>query len=167
MSEDASFTQYIPQSEKNVRKSHFVTIFFVILFLVIVILVGLYFLGASKKGTFNPLPAKPTVTPIPTNATTPSPTPAELDRGDLTISVLNGSGVKGAAGDTSETLKDLGYTVKTVGNAKQYDYTGITILITEKKKAYLDLLKKDLADETIKTEIDDDLTVDAEVIVGK
>lgn len=176
MDEDASFSQYPAQSEKHLKKSHFVTVFFIVLLLVIVILVGLYFLGASKRGTFNPLPVAPTATPLrPSDSAgqaptqTPTPTPEPLDRGELTINVLNGSGIAGAAGDTADTLRKLGYTVKTVGNAQEFDYVGITIVITEEKKEYLDLLKKDLADEkiTIETEIDDALKVDAEVIVGK
>lgn len=169
MSDESAFSPLSGQTEKHIKKSHFVTVFFIVLILVIVILVGLYFLGASKKGTFNPIPAPPTATPFPTAAVTPTPTPEALDRGELTINVLNGSGVSGAARGTSETLKDLGYAVKTVGNADEFDYEGITIVIKDEKKEYLDLLKKDLADEkiTIETKVDDTLTVDAEVIVGK
>lgn len=90
-----------------------------------------------------------------------------LNRNMLTVNVLNGSGVAGAAGETADTLRDLGYTVETVGNADTYEYEGITIVITKEKEAYLELLKKDLAGKKIQTEIDDDLAVDAEVIVGK
>lgn len=177
MSEDSSFSNYPSYGEKNSRKSHFVAFFFIILIIVIIILVGLYFLGASKKGTFNPLtPSNNAAAPTPLRPTdsagqapTSTPTPLPLDRGDLSITVLNGSGVAGAAGDVSEVLKDLGYTVKSTGNASKFDYTGITILISEDKKAYGDLLKKDLADEaeTIEVEVDDNLKADAEVIVGK
>lgn len=169
MSEEAQFVQTPSYPEKKVRKSHFVTIFFIILFLVILILIGLYFLGAYKKGSFNPsVVIKPTATPIPTTEPTPSPTPVALKRDELTINILNGSGVAGAAKETSTLLKNLGYTIKTVGNAKQFDYTGITILITKEKEMYLEQLKKDLADSgKIVTEIDNDLAVDAEVIVGK
>lgn len=174
MSDDASFTQYPSYGEKNARKSHFVAIFFIILFVVILILVGLYFLGASKKGTFNPLTVKPTEAPSASTeegeqTPTATPTPVQLERSDLSLTVLNGSGVAGAAGDVSEILEDLGYTVESTGNASKFDYTGITILISEEKKDYSDLLKKDLADEakTIKVEVDDNLKADAEVIVGK
>jgi hypothetical protein len=172
MSENTPYSAY---PEKQARKSpHFVAIFFVILFVVIVILVGLYFVGVNKKGIGKPtaLPtptAKPQPTQGPSITQTPTPTIVELKRGDLTIAVLNGSGVSGAARGISSHLEDLGYTIRRVGNATKFDYVAITIFITDEKKEYLDLLKKDLAGraDSIETEIDNDLSVDAEVIVGK
>lgn len=170
MSEDASFSQYPSYPDKNPRKSHFVAIFFIILVIVVIILVGLYFLGASKKGTFNPIASvRPSATPVPSREPTPTPTPISLDRSSLEIAVLNGSGVAGAAKGISSHLEDLGYTIKRVGNASKFDYVAVTILIKKDKSDYLEQLKKDLAEKakSIETEIDEDLTVDAEVIVGK
>ncbi len=171
MSEDSSFSNYPSPADKNSHKSHFVAVFFIILIVVIIILVGLYFLGASKKGTFNPMiPSTQKATPTPKEvAPTITPTPVALERSELEISVLNGSGVAGAAKDISTHLEDLGYTVKRVTNASKFDYQDVTILITKEKSEYLEMLKKDLADKNanIETEIDDDLSVDAEVIVGK
>jgi hypothetical protein len=172
MSEDSSFSNYPSYGEKNFHKSHFVAFFFIILIIVIIILVGLYFLGASKKGSFNPLaPANKTVTPVPSGKPSPTltPTPVALERSELEIAVLNGSGVAGAAKDISSHLEDLGYTIKRVTNASKFDYQDVTILITKDKSEYLEMLKKDLAGKAsnIETEIDEDLTIDAEVIVGK
>lgn len=176
MSDDASFSNY-PSSygEKNVRKSHFITIFFAILFAVVVLLVGLYFLGAYRKNQLqqgapsntSSNSTKPTATPAP--SVMPTATPVALERKKLEITILNGSGVAGAAGDISTKLKKLGYTIKSTGNASKFDYTGVTIFITEENKAYLDMLKKDLADEdtTIEATVDDKIKADAEVIVGK
>ena len=171
MSEQASFSNYPSYGEKNGRRSHFVAIFFIILLVVIIILVGLYFLGASKKGSLKVTPATkptPTVTKQAPTAT-PTPTPAALDRSKLNVVILNGSGVAGAAQNISTTLSDLGYTVKSVGNATRFDYVGVTISIKTDKKEYLDMLKKDLAKKaaTITTNVDDTIKQDAEIIVGK
>lgn len=170
MSEDASFSNYPSYGERNTRRSHFVSIFFVILLVVVFMLVGLYFLGAYKKGQLQSLiPSQPTPTSVPAQKPTVTPTPAKLDRSKLEIIVLNGSGVAGAAGDISDKLKKLGYKIQSTSNASKFDYKGVTIFITEENKAYLDLLKKDLAEEdaTIETTIDDKIKADAEVIVGK
>jgi hypothetical protein len=83
MSEDSSFSNYPSYGEKNSHKSHFVAFFFIILIVVIIILVGLYFLGASKKGSFNPLTTiNKTVTPAPSGKPSPTltPTPVALER---------------------------------------------------------------------------------------
>ncbi len=181
MSEQSSFSNYPSYGEKNGRRSHFVAIFFIILLVVIIILVGLYFLGASKKGSLKlPPTAKPThsassgqaptsAQQAPTATPTLTPTPVTLDRSKLNIIILNGSGVAGAAQNISTTLSDLGYTVKSVGNATRFDYVGVTISIKTDKKAYLDMLKKDLVKKaaTITTNTDDTIKADAEVIVGK
>jgi hypothetical protein len=59
----------------------------------------------------------PTPTTDPEEAS-PTPTPApELDRSEITIDVLNGSGITGKAGETAEKLETLGYTIGTIGNA--------------------------------------------------
>ena len=130
--------------------------------------------------TPSPLPTeaiKPTVKPT----STPTPTKAPilgskdsttgLDRSDLNISVLNGSGETGAAGKISTFLKELGYTVSSVGNAETYDYTNVTILIKTSKKDYLPLLKKDIEGTYTVGATSEDLTAsssaDAHVIVGK
>src|SRR6185369_800473 len=135
----------------------------------VIILVGLYFLGASKKGSIK---AAPAATPTPTivqQIPTATPTPGTLDRSKLNLVVLNGSGVAGAAKGISSRLGDVGYTVKKVGNAERFDYKGVTILVTKAKKGYGDLLKKDLAGkaDSITVTVDDTISEDAEVIVGK
>ena len=47
----------------------------------------------------------------------PSPTPVSI-----TISVLNGSGVVGAAGTAAEKLKSAGFDVTNIGNADRQSY---------------------------------------------
>lgn len=172
MGMDASFSEVPSIRNKNSSKSHFVMIFFILLLVVILILVGLYFLGASKQGTSQSgSKQQPTAAPTQAQSSTPTPTPTvvSLKREDLEIAVLNGSGVAGSAKGISTYLEDLGYTIKTVGNAKKFDYKGVTVLISKEKNAYLDQLKKDLAAKSasLSASVDDSLTTDAEVIVGK
>lgn len=50
-----------------------------------------------------------------------------LDREDITLEILNGSGVSGTAGDTQTEFEDLGYVVDEIGNADE----------TEKSELYI------------------------------
>ncbi len=68
-----------------------------------------------------PLFARPT--PTPTSVPTPiaTPTPA-VNKKELEIEILNGSGVAGVASTLKTLLEGKGYTVAGTGNAKNYDY---------------------------------------------
>lgn len=65
------------------------------------------------------LPGEPTPRPTPTGS--PSSTPT-LKPSDVQVTVLNGSGVPGQAGDVAEDLEAAGFQVVGVGNADTYDY---------------------------------------------
>ncbi|MDO8269874.1 MAG: LytR C-terminal domain-containing protein [Candidatus Levybacteria bacterium] len=138
--------------------------------------------------TPTPTPQTPSPTAKTTPTTTPkaSPTPGKgtptpagsstvdkttgLDRANLKIAVLNGSGVAGAATKVSDALKKLGYDVVSSGNADNFDYTDTTIQVKSTKKTYLDLLKKDLSEDyTIGTATSNYTGTDADavVIIGK
>lgn len=126
------------------------------------------------KGTPTVTPTKGTPTPTGKTTLTPKVSPTgtttNLDRANLKVAVLNGSGVVGAAAKASDALKKLGYDVVSTGNADTSDYTSTTIQVTSTKKAYLDLLKSDLSSTyTIGTATADytGTTTDAVVIVGK
>ncbi len=126
--------------------------------------------SATQSASVSPS-GKTTPTPIKSGPTAgPSPK-AELDRSKLTIAVLNGSGTPGAAKGISSYLNGLGYTIKSVGNADNFTYTNITIKIKKSKSAYLPQLKKDLAKSPtpspVSDSVDDSISTDAEVIVGK
>lgn len=124
------------------------------------------------KGTPTPTP-KPTskVTPTPAKVTpTPTGTASGLDRANLNVAVLNGSGEAGAATKASDALKKLGYTVVSSGNADNFDYATTEIQVKSTKKSYLDMLKSDLSDIYTITAATADYTgtsADAVVIVGK
>ena len=74
------------------------------------------------------------VTPTPTEAieitNTPIPTEAEeeLIREGVTIQVLNGTGIPGAAGDLQSELEDLGYEDVDTGNSSTQNATTTTVV---------------------------------------
>ena len=195
MSEDStSFPTYSIYKEKSSGKRRIFLIITVFMIVAASILAGLYLLGsASKKSA--PIPVSPTIavtaTPLPTSSvsavltprlteaisTSPSAglakidTSSKLDRAELDIVILNGSGVAGAAALVSDYLRDLGYTIVRVGNAESYTYKNLTILVKKNKSGFAGLLKKDLQANpsfaSVSASISDDISTGAEVIVGK
>ena len=114
---------------------------------------------------------KPTTTPTPKPTSNPVDKKTGLDRSSLTVDLLNGSGVVGAAAKASDLLKSLGYAIGTVGNADSYDYQNITIQVKSAKESYLQLLKQDLSSSytigTTSATLTASSSADAVVIVGK
>lgn len=124
-------------------------------------------LTPTKKPKNSPTPEKGTPTPTGTSSVDKA---SGLDRADLKIEVQNGSGTAGVATKASNLLKKLGYDVVSSGNADNFDYEGTTIQVKSTKKAYLDILKKDLsATYTISSATSDykGTEADAVVIIGK
>lgn len=114
----------------------------------------------------------PSVTPklSPTKSGTPSVTSTQK-KGTLQISVLNGSGTRGAAKAVSDILTDAGFTVVDTGNADAFTYDGVTITIKNSRKQELEALKKALTTNnylitSTKTTLEESSSEDAEVIVG-
>jgi len=124
--------------------------------------------GPPSFLTFPP----PAPTPTPTMAPKPTPTKDAtiVKREDVTISVLNGAGVPGAAKTMKEYLESKGYVVESVGNADEYTYTETMILVKDDDDEIAALLRKDLgSDYTVASktgDLDTDATFDAQVIVG-
>ena len=104
------------------------------------------------------------------SAPTPTPNPT-LDRGKLTVSVQNGSGVTGAAAKASDMLKKLGYNITATGNADKEDYQNLKIQVKTGKKDYLPLLKSDLSKSytvgVASSDLAESSPTDAVVIIGK
>lgn len=76
--------------------------------------------------------ATPTTTATPTPSSSPAPTAtpsvtatpvATANASSVSLRVLNGTTVTGAAASAKTTLQKAGYTVRTIGNAKQQTYT--------------------------------------------
>jgi hypothetical protein len=94
-----------------------------------------------------------------------------LDRSKLSIAVENGSGVEGTAGKAAKVLQDLGYNIVSTGNADNFNYVGVTIQAKASQSSFLNLLKKDLANDYTITTSSSDLTPDSPtdcvIIIGK
>ena len=161
------------------RHPSLIVVLFIILFFVVVVLVGLYILGAnSRQSIKKELPPLPTLTLVlhatPTTMASLSAAlriepSSVLNRSALRIVVLNGSGLVGAAGGISASLSHLGYHVVSVGNADSYAYRNVTVLVKKSKSSYAQLLKQDLQNSavSVSASLSDDISGDAEVIVGK
>lgn len=168
----------------------------IVLFLILLIASGVlgstYFLNTSNEKTnSSPTPTitsiefptdVPSTTPLPTSISKQSPAPsikpttsskknAALEKSNLSVVVQNGSGEVGAASKVSETLKEFGYHVVSVGNADEFSYEGMTIQVKNSKSAYLPLLKKDLSGvytiSSVSATLSDTTASDALIIVGK
>lgn len=91
-------------------------------------------------------------------------------RSSTTVSLLNGSGIAGAAAKVSATLKDLGYQIGTVGNAGTFDYKDLSIQVKKGKTSLLTQLKQDLKEYTIGSSsatLAESNAADAIITVGK
>lgn len=194
MKDEVPFSDFPAYTEKSTNKGKAFGIFMVAILLIAGLVGGLYFMGRNKKSetkaivptvapspTLKPSPtstasasltATPSgkVTPKPSSKLTPTPsgTSSKLDRSVISVAILNGSGVAGAANKTAASLRTLGYTIGATANADRFTYTGITVLVKKAQKDYGDLLKKDLSDQgAVTVTVDDTIPTDAQVIVGK
>jgi hypothetical protein len=109
-------------------------------------------------------------TPTPTRIPTPTPTVApSINKEEIKIKVLNGSGTAGKAAEVRDILKKLGYSQIVVGNADNFDYK-ITEINTKKDKKYLgDQLKKELSQYSSsfkQSTLDEKETADVVIIIG-
>lgn len=193
MSENEAGHQAFPAFDtKPNKRSRLFVLAAVIFILILFILGGLFVLGSFQKNNITALPT-PTIaasaTPLPTSSVSAvltvsltgilSPTggistidsATNLDRSKLSVVILNGSGIAGAAAQVSTFLKDLGYNVVSVGNADVFTYKNLTIQVKKAKSGYAGLLKKDLQSNadfaSVSASVSDTIENDAEVIVGK
>ena len=94
-------------------------IIFILLAILALVAVGVWLIFGRSGDEETEISATPTV-----SEETPSPTqtPVEIDRDEVKIQILNGSGISGAAGDLRSEMEDLGYSDIAVGNASSQDY---------------------------------------------
>lgn len=171
--EDSSFSKVsfgIDDSESSGSRMKAVIIVIVILLVLVGISVGAFFLlgkGVNEKIQKDDVKVEEVVD----NTPTPSPTPeSTLDKAEITIRVLNGSGVAGRAGEAAGVLEDAGYIDVDTGNADSFDYEETVIQIKTDKDEYIDLIVEDLEGSyTIQEnteELDEDSDFDVVIIVG-
>jgi len=108
--------------------------------------------------------------PAPTEQPTPTPVP-ELDRGELSVKVLNGTGISGVAGKAKTFLENLGYSEIKTGNADSYEYQKTEVSIKEEASEYLDLIIEDLGEDyptsSDSSTLEEDSLFDIVITVGK
>ena len=87
-----------------------------------------------------------TATPVPTAAptSTPTATASTVVKKSVTLRVLNGTTVTGAAGTVSNILEKAGFTVRTSGNAKNQTYTTSYVYYQKGKEAEAQEVAKSL-----------------------
>lgn len=128
----------VKQEKKNRGK-----IIFIILAIIALTGVGAWLI--FSRSSAEEIDEEPTPTIAAAEYTTPVPTEQEIDRSDVNIRVLNGSGISGAAGDLKEVLEGLGYSEVTTGNASDQDYTDTEVTFSSD------------INQAVKTEIVDEL----------
>ncbi len=110
----------------------------------------MYFSNSGKVPTFiakstpTPTMAIPTVTKD-TPTPTPSPTPA-IDKKEIRIKVLNGSGIKGKASEVKDLLAAKGYQDILTGNAEEFDYEKTELQVTNEASESAKLVITDIKD---------------------
>lgn len=158
-----------PPEEEKVSKKKIIFLIFIFIFLGSLVAGGIIVYKRSISGleTQNNTGNPSTITP--TQAVTP--TPVELKKSDLKISIENGSGKSGVALEAKQLLEGLGYKIEKTGNAKAYNYQETEISIKESKKSYLKSLSESLSEKysvsTASSILDEANQFDTIVIVGK
>ncbi len=119
--------------------------------------------------TFSFMTPKPT--PTPTLTLAPTPSPVSVNKSDIKIAVLNGGGTPGAGSKMKTFLEGKGYTVVSVGNAKEYTYTQTEVQTKSGKDEYATLITDDLkADYVVGSSsaaVEESAAYDVQVVVGK
>lgn len=153
-----------PLSQQKTKKKNNMLVFII---LGIVILVGgiIFFVTKGKKES-------ELVSPTPTSGGITISTPSATEtaepkaKADVSIEVLNGTGISGEAGYLQGKLRDLGYTDIEVGNADEQNQTVTTVTFSDtldeaNKKEIQTELEKLYEDVTVKTSssLDFDLSI--------
>ena len=165
--DETAFDEEIGSQKKAVRGVFSVGI---IVFLVIFGITGWAFYLKTKW-----LPTETVSTPVveatpsPTAVPTPIPTPEPLEKANVIIEVLNGSGVSGLAGKTAKIFEDLGYIIDGVGNGDDVDVTEVYIKEAEEGSLWqaLDDIEDKLSVSSVSGYLDEDEDVMIRIILGE
>lgn len=108
----------------------------IVVFIVLLILggAGIFFFAQSENESqatptpsFNVLPIDNEVLEDPTS----TPTPASVDKSEISIEIQNGTGIPGEAAFLQTELKKLGYSDIEAGNASSTDYTETVVTFSK------------------------------------
>ncbi len=163
MSEPISMKNSSPVSLKSGWSKGGILFFFFLVLLSVAVAVGGYFF-LSNMNTQSSSSATPTPT-VP--AATPTPTPVEKE--DLTVEVLNGTGTPGQAGKIKAIIEDLEYSEVETGNADIEDAEDTSVTFSSRvsktqQEEVINALEEVF--ETITPKIIDDQEKDIVIITG-
>lgn len=102
--------------------------------------------------------------PSPTSFTAPSTLGRERER--VSVEVLNGTGAKGAAARVSDRLRDMGFDVKTFGNARDFGYERSILLDRSGRAGAARTIADSLGGLPIHRDLEPELYLDATLILG-
>lgn len=103
---------------------------------------------------------------VPNAAARSSEVAATVDERRVSLEVLNGAGDRGAAERVSEHLRDLGFDVKTFGNAGEMDHVQTVLLDRSERTGAADAISEALGGVPVKVEPAPELYLDATLILG-
>src|SRR5260221_53902 len=119
------------QSQSSGKKSN--KLIFIIIIIFLLFIGGITFLvfKSSRTTGEEPVPTESGL-PEPTSspASSPTPTPVAINKSDVKIQVLNGTGVAGEAGVLQSALTALGYKKIDVGNASDTSATNTSVIFS-------------------------------------
>lgn len=101
---------------------------------------------------------------------TPIPSISPLDLSDLTLRILNGTGIPGLANTWKERFETKGLRHVSIGNAPGTNEQGIVITYKPEKKIFLEALReimRQYTDTLISEQADSALSDDVVIIIGK
>lgn len=149
-----------------------------LIFLIIIgAVVFAFFRGIGPFESISPFAknfASPTPSPSPVAISSPisepSPSTEDLDRTEVNVRVVNGSGVSGKAASVRDFLEEIGWKVASIGNADADDYETTEVRFKADSKKFESLILDDLSSDYDASASSDDLdasdSADIEVIVG-
>ncbi len=158
----------VPLEKKNKKLYAFGIVLFILTFVSTITIFVLRSQITTVDSNVTPNPSATPVFEVATPVPTVTPQALALDREDIKLEILNGSGVSGLAGKTATIFKDLGYEIGTVGNTdlstenKLYIRSGLT---QAELKNLMEDVKSKLQIQTVTEEISD-LDVDARIVLG-
>ncbi|MFA6249914.1 MAG: LytR C-terminal domain-containing protein [Candidatus Shapirobacteria bacterium] len=167
-SDDQTLNLAINRSVKRSLPPSLIFVPLLIIFLFANFMVYRYFKNITDTSSLNPKSVQPTSVTNPTPLP-PSPTVRPFNRSLISIKILNGSGIPGAAGKVSPKIQALGYADVTTGNADNSDYpiTKITIKSDEFLADYYQDLKTLFSINSESFLVDNTQDPDVIVILGK
>jgi len=158
-------------SEKGSKAKIFIVI--IVIAIILGIIAGGFYYYRSKVSSTPEKPTQPStstetvVTPEPTE----EPVTEEIDFSEYSVSILNGSGVPGEAGNAESLLSDLEFSSIDTGNAESYDYENTEVslkgglprgIFTKIEEPLSEDYKVTLSETTL----DEDSSFDIIIIVG-